>query len=171
VPDATHETWRPIAGWESLYEVSDLGRVRSLPRQTPNGMRGGKILKPVARNKYGHVRVSLHASGRSSMLRQVHQLVAEAFIGECPDGMEPRHGDGDPGNNAASNLSYGTKSENCLDSVRHGTHRNARKTHCLRGHEFTPENTWYLQGGRRCKTCKRARDRAYKANRKLGASA
>jgi len=160
VPDATHETWRPIAGYEGLYEVSDLGHVRSLPRKTASGMRGGKILKPAARNKYGHVRVSLHVNGRST-LRQVHQLVAEAFLDPCPPGMEPRHGDGDPGNNAAANLSYGTKSDNCLDSVRHGTHRNARKTHCAQGHEFTPENTYPRNGGRGrgCRECKRERDR------------
>jgi NUMOD4 motif/HNH endonuclease len=170
VPDATHETWRPVAGYEGLYEVSDLGRVRSLRRPTASGMRGGKILKPIVYSKYGHVRVGLHVNGRNT-LRQVHQLVAEAFIGECPDGMEPRHGDGNAANNAAVNLSYGTKSDNCLDSVRHGTHRNARKTHCDSGHEFTPQNTWYLQGGRRCRTCQRDRQRAYTANRKLGASA
>jgi hypothetical protein len=53
----------------------------------------------------------------------------------------------------------GTRTENELDKVAAGTHQNARKTHCLRGHEFTPENTrTNAKGWRWCRACTRLRD-------------
>jgi hypothetical protein len=53
--------------------------------------------------------------------RAVHKLVAEAFLGPCPPGQQVRHLDGNNQNNAATNLTYGTKRENELDKMRHGT--------------------------------------------------
>ena len=44
------ERWLPVTGYEGLYEVSDLGRVRSLPRQTRSGVRGGTLMKPYVQN-------------------------------------------------------------------------------------------------------------------------
>jgi hypothetical protein len=157
VPDPTRETWRPVPGYEGLYEVSDLGRVRSLRRMTRRGWRGGKILKPTPRDRYGHTVVGLSANGIKTV-RQVHQIVAEAFIGPPPGGMEACHGDGNGGNNALANLRYGTRRENILDEVRHGTHRSSRKTHCPARHEYTPENTYtYPDGRRACRECARER--------------
>ena len=51
----------------------------------------------------------------------VHQLVAMAFMGLIPDGMEVLHSDGDKTNNRPDNLSYGTRLENHADKIRHGT--------------------------------------------------
>lgn len=51
----------------------------------------------------------------------IHRMVAEAFIGPCPPGMEVCHGDGDRGNNTVANLRYGTRTENMADTLRHGT--------------------------------------------------
>lgn len=78
-----------------------------------------------------------------------------AFAGPCPEGLEVRHLDGDPANNRLTNLCYGTHSENVQDSLRHGTHAQARKDHCNAGHEFTPENTYIRpdNGYRQCRTC------------------
>jgi hypothetical protein len=158
VPDATRETWRPIPGWESLYEVSDLGRVRSLRRMTRAGWRGGKILKPTVRDKYGHVQVGLSANG-NAINRDVHLLVAAAFLGPPPGSTEICHDDGNGSNNAAANLRHGTRSENILDEVRHGRHRNSRKTHCPANHEYTPANTYtYPDGRRACRECRRERN-------------
>lgn len=50
----------------------------------------------------------------------VHQLVALTFLGPRPKGQEVRHLDGDPLNNAVTNLAYGTRSENILDVMRIG---------------------------------------------------
>lgn len=78
----------------------------------------------------------------------------EAFVGPCPEGMEVCHNNGDCTDNRLENLRYDTKSANMLDRVRHGTHHNANKTQCLRGHLFTEENTKRTaKGGRACRTC------------------
>jgi HNH endonuclease/NUMOD4 motif len=154
--DKSNERWLPIAGYENFYEVSDLGRVRSLRRKTGSGWRGGRVLKGRPHPKSGHLQVQLSVANVAKH-KYVHVLVARAFIGECPPGQEVRHLDGNPGNNAVENLTYGTRSENNLDAVRHGTHSNAAKTRCKYGHEFTPQNTVRLSGGRRrnCRTCAR----------------
>jgi len=125
------EEWRKVVGFEDSYEVSNLGRVRSLPRvwfQSPqkkhNGDEGrkyayskkGQLLKPgIASTGYPSV-----VLGRKAGTKNVHQLVAEAFIGPCPEGMEVRHKDGGRTNSNADNLHYGSRLENINDSKING---------------------------------------------------
>jgi len=155
--DATPERWLPVPGYESLYEVSDHGRVRSLPRQTVSGIRGGTMLKGHKLFELEYVQVFLHAQDRGTPFC-VHHLVALAFIGPRPDGMEVRHLDGDASNNAAANLEYGTRADNMQDMLRH--HRGQiAKTHCPYDHEYTEENTRLYRGGRFCRACERDRSR------------
>lgn len=151
--------WRPVVGHEGLYEVSSTGQVRSVPRR---GTRG-KILKPQVRKQRdaGHLLLKVYRNGVQKTVT-VHQLVAAAFLGPCPDGMQVRHLDGDPSNNAVSNLAYGTSSENRLDSVRHGTHNNARKITCKHGHPFDGHNG----RSRTCSTCRKRTANAYYHRRK-----
>lgn len=118
---AEAEEWRPVVGYEGLYEVSDHGRVRSMDRvvRYTNGQarrRKGKVLAAHPVNKYGHLLVKLGTKRRAL----VHVLVAEAFIGSRPDGMEVRHLNGDPSCNCVSNLRYGTRSENQRDHYAYG---------------------------------------------------
>ena len=158
------EHWLPVADYEGLYEVSDLGQVRSLPRRTTSG----RVLKPQPVSKFGHLEASLSRNGKVSR-QLVHRLVLAAFVGPCPEGEEVRHLDGNPGNNRLSNLAYGTRGENNLDAVRHGTHYNARKTHCDHDHEFTPENTYERPdrpGTRTCLQCQRDHNQAMAAARR-----
>ena len=153
--DATHERWLPVVGWDGYYEVSDLGRVRSVPRVGSDGRRlKGRILRPRIIPKTGYHRVCLSRAGKHYDL-YIHRLVLEAHAEACPPGMEGRHWDGDPSNNRLSNLFWGTPSENQMDNVRLGTHRNSRKTRCKWGHEFTPENTYTPPGttDRQCRAC------------------
>ena len=111
-------------------------------------------------NKKGYLTVIVRVGGRKRTLN-VHRTVLLAFVGPCPDGMECCHIDGDPHNNDIDNLRWDTASSNTLDSVRHGTHPAASKTHCKRGHEFTPENTIAQHhGGRRCRTCRAQSERS-----------
>src|SRR5699024_9822191 len=94
----------------------------------------------------------------------VHSLVAESFIGARPEGMEVCHSDGNKTNNHVANLRFGTSSDNELDKVRHGTHHEAVKTHCPRGHELFAENlkpSNAKQGKRMCLACARAHSRVY----------
>jgi hypothetical protein len=65
--------------------------------------------------------VSLSAPGKKRICRNIHQLVAEAFIGPRPDGMVVCHGAAGPLDNSAANLSYGTQAQNMADKRRDGT--------------------------------------------------
>lgn len=137
------EEWRAIDRLEGKYEVSSLGRVRV----TKTGQ-----IKSLGENRR-HRRVTVYLRGRMAIW--VHQLVAEAFIGPRPPGTEVCHRNGDGLDNRPSNLRYGTHQENMLDRREHGTavNRNTGKTHCIRNHEFTDENTRIRDGKRSCKMC------------------
>lgn len=143
------EQWRAIVGWPG-YSVSSLGRVL--------GKRGNVLLATVSHD--GYLYVSLSDAPRV-VKRKVHQLVIEAFLHERPAGMEVRHLDDDKTNNSVGNLVYGTQSENTLDMVAAGVHKEARKTHCPQGHEYTPDNLVKSKRGKRdCAECNRQRARA-----------
>lgn len=114
------ETWLPITGLEGRYEVSDLGRVRSL--------RFGKerILKARSANgAAGHLGVCLLPKTN----HYVHRLVAIAFLGEPEDGMVVCHRDGDPTNNCVENLRWGTRKDNVLDTWKHRSERDYASLH------------------------------------------
>ena len=119
------ETWLPISGYEGRYEVSDIGRVRGLPRTRTLWHGGvqrlpGKILAPgVGRGGYLHV--VLH-DGNSRWTRPVHLLVLGAFIGPRPAGLHAAHDDGVNTNNCAGNLGWKTRAENEQDKRKHGAY-------------------------------------------------
>lgn len=109
---------RPVAGFPS-YRVSKGGGVWSSRRK--------RYLKP-NKGQNGYLRVDLQEVGKRRACT-VHRLILETFIGPCPEGMECRHLDGNKLNNQIENLRWGTRSENTMDAVRHGTHP------CLRNGE------------------------------------
>ena len=117
------ELWQPVVGWETRYEVSSLGRVRSLPCETPNAkgggthIRAGKLLKPYVQ-KSGYAFVGLRDRGETATVT-VHSLVAQAFLGLCPGPIgresgcwQVDHKDRDKLNNTAKNLRWLTRDEN-----------------------------------------------------------
>ncbi len=115
------ENWRDVPTYEGRYEVSDLGRVRSVAHMTKQGRRGGCVRKLRA-DKDGYLLVDLWRGDEGKTLK-VHRIVLSAFVGPCPEGHEACHfPDRSRSNNALSNLRWGTDSENSLDAVRHGTH-------------------------------------------------
>lgn len=158
------ERWLPVPGYEGLYLVSDHGRVYALERTRQCGhpgsapqVRPAQLLKPnPVGTKRTHLAVTLQRDKRRWHVK-VHQLVLLAFVGPCPEGMEVLHWDDNPRNNHLSNLRYGTRQENIEDAKRNG--RTGRKTHCVHGHELTPENTYVWRGSRSCKSCMRRRTR------------
>lgn len=120
----TSEEWRPIQGDEGRYEVSTLGRVRSLwirnrranrPRQVP------KIMSP-RRVKDGYLAVTLSKNGEQKTT-VIHRLVLTAFYGPRPHGMEAAHLDGRKQNNCLMNLAWVTHAVNEQHKIAHGTRR------------------------------------------------
>lgn len=152
--------WRPIDGYAGGYEVSSDSQVRSLDRLDAAGRPvRGRILRP-ARLQNGYLSVALHDGTQRT--HYVHALVCAAFHGPRPEGAEIRHLDGDATNNVSSNLAWGTRSENNLDRVAHGTHHFAARISCSRGHEYTPQNTYMRLGARHCRTCRQVRQATYR---------
>jgi len=102
------EEFREVKGYEGLYEVSNLGRVRSLDRTviTSTGSRAyiGKILKP-AYDSFGYCVYGLCKEGKS-INKRAHQLVAIAFLNHTPNGLKlvVDHIDANPKNNNLNNL-------------------------------------------------------------------
>lgn len=113
------EIWKDIKGYEGLYQVSSLGRVKSLKpgnrMQDPNG-----VIRPQAR-QHGYLSVMLYRKSengaRSFKQFSVHRLVAEAFVPNPNGYVEVNHIDEDKANNRADNLEWVSHQQNCV----HGT--------------------------------------------------
>lgn len=157
-----NEMWKPVVGWEGLYEVSNHGRVRSLDRtiQTKRGpwRYKGKVLSPGV-NRHGYPMVHLK-NASSKKMAKVHRLVLEAFVGPCPDGMEGCHNNGIRDDARLVNLRWDTHSANEYDRRRHGTDHQVNKTHCPQGHPYDEENTKVIPSrptARYCRACHRER--------------
>lgn len=114
------EEWRNIKDYEGFYQVSNLGRVRSLDRVIKNRFFKGKILT-ILTDRYGYSFVRLWNSGNSKNI-SVHRLVADAFIPNPNNLPHLNHKDEIKSNNIVSNLewctikynnNYGTKKERC----------------------------------------------------------
>ena len=117
-----NEIWKDIKDYEGLYQVSNLGRIKSIGREViySNGRvvkYESKILK--TNNKYQRP-TTLLTKDKKTTTKNIHELVAQAFIGERPEGYHICHIDGDITNNELSNLRYDTVSENQIDIYRHG---------------------------------------------------
>ena len=107
----SNEVWLPIIGNEKCYEISNLGRVRSVV--------SGRILKPVE-NKKGYLFVHLKYGGSGKSY--IHRLVAEAFLknDKPEERKEVNHIDFNPKNNVVSNLEWVSHKENMHHSIKNG---------------------------------------------------
>lgn len=103
-----NEVWKPVVGYEGLYEVSDHGRVR----------RHGKVLRTALTAGYPSVNLRKNNASRTSY---VHELVLCAFVGPRPEGFFCCHGPLGCLNNHVSNLRWGTPADNAADRKRDGT--------------------------------------------------
>lgn len=143
-----NEIWR-ASQTLPRYEVSDQGRVRHAKT---------KRIRTLINDNTGYKRITASLEGVHRQFA-VSRLVCEAFHG-LPTQDKPwaLHRDGNPHNNSAENLYWSDNSANQADSVQHGTHWEARMTHCKRGHEFNEENTYHRRDGktgRNCRACAR----------------
>lgn len=124
-----NEMWRSVVGWEGLYEVSQIGSVRSVER-IAESYGGRKWLRPSTvikqrHNCQGYLLVNL-SDGKRYKTVAVHRLVALAFLGPHPIGITVNHKDGDKNNNTIENLEYCTMAENLQHALRTGLRINAR---------------------------------------------
>ena len=119
------EVWKDVAGYEGVYQVSNLGRVRSVDRlvQYSDGRKytyKGKMIKLAEnKNRGGYLYVRLSHNQRK-VLKSLHRLVAETFIENSGNKPEVNHIDGDKGNNKVSNLEWVTSKENSEHAVKNG---------------------------------------------------
>ena len=114
--------WRPVPGYEGLYEVSSFGDIKSKPRPRTKG----GLLKPSSRDG-NYLNIELSKDGEQKTFR-IHVLVLLAFKGPRPDGYVGRHLNGDNKDNWVGNLEWGTKSDNAKDMVKHGRCPLSRET-------------------------------------------
>ena len=133
------ERWRPVKNWEA-YEVSNLGRVRSLHR-------AGRIRKPHLKNGYHYI--DLWEDG-DCLHVAIHHLVLYAFgLPATPD-MECNHKNGNKGDNQVENLEWVTRSENQKHAIRLGFANPVKHSPYQKGH--TP---WNKNPDRTCVECKK----------------
>ena len=108
------EVWKDISNYEGFYQVSNLGRIKSLDRwveQRNGSFRhfDGRVLKPRLSNGYLYVSLSISENVRTV---RIHSVVAQMFIKSRPEGMVVNHKDEVKTNNCIDNLEYLTVKEN-----------------------------------------------------------
>ncbi len=111
------EEWRDVSGYNGLYKVSNLGRIKSFHFNK-------EYIKKQTINDWGYPTVGLcgliHKPRKGKQVK-VHKLVMLAFVGEKPKGLVCCHNDGNPKNNCIDNLRYDTEVGNQADRYLHGT--------------------------------------------------
>lgn len=117
------EEWRDIKGYEGKYQVSNMGRVRSLDRTIIDTLgrvvhRKGKIMKPHVDKKTGYCLIAFFNSKlHKERTHLVHRFVAEAFLQGSGEGMQVNHKDENKLNNRADNLEWVT----CKENINYGS--------------------------------------------------
>jgi len=122
------EVWKDIEGFEGMYQVSSLGRIKSLERTVKGKWKTDTIYhelirKPSTCKPYNIVRLSKNGK---SFYKTVHRLVAMAFLPNIEEKPEVNHIDGNKKNNLLSNLEWVTRSENCVHYMKLGTRNTAK---------------------------------------------
>lgn len=118
-----NEIWKDIKGFEGKYQISNFGRLKSLPRKIGNG--NGYFKKEnfpkLGKDKDGYFQYGFPTSNRRHVTYKIHKLVAIHFISDhLPIGYHICHKDGNKENNIVENLYIGDSLTNMLDRYKHG---------------------------------------------------
>ncbi len=137
-----NEEWRPVKGYEGLYEVSNTGKVKSIERYV-DVINNGTLCKRIIKerilkeiiNSNGYGVVNLFIDGKAK-IRTIHGLVSQTFIGERQKGMCACHKDSNQRNNCLENIRYDSQKNNCYDKYNNGTWQHGEK---IGSHKLTEE--------------------------------
>ena len=116
------EIWKDIRGYEGLYQISNLGRIKSLPKWRVKYGYGEIILKQSI-GKKGYKVISLNKNKKRKQYK-VHRLIAEAFIPNPENKPQINHIDGNKLNNDINNLEWCTQNENIQHAYNTGLYKN-----------------------------------------------
>lgn len=121
-----NEIWKDIKGYEGLYQVSNLGNVKSIPRIIDSQFKGKPIKREVyekvlkkSLTRFGYEYVCLSKNGKTKK-HKVHRLVGEHFIPNIENKKTINHIDGNKQNNRVDNLEWATYKENQQHAIRTG---------------------------------------------------
>ena len=121
-----NEIWKNIKGYEGLYQISNLGNVRSVPRIIDSQFKGKPIKREVyekilkkSSTKFGYDYVCLSKDGKTKKYK-IHRLVGEHFIPNLENKRTINHIDGNKHNNTVENLEWATYKENQQHAIRTG---------------------------------------------------
>lgn len=139
------EVWKDIKGYKGIYQVSNMGRVRSLDRMVPHDRTGkhgtgqrrikGRMMS-TKEIKTAYLTVTL-SRGRPSIPTYVHRLVIETFVPRAKGKRHCNHIDGNKHNNKLSNLEWSNKRENAIHAVKMGLIKICKPIKCVQtGKEY-----------------------------------
>lgn len=135
------EIWKPVAGFEGLYEVSNLGRVYSIPRIDGGNVKRGGHLMSYTSDKGGYLRCKLTKNGKRKIMF-VHRLVAMAFIPNPKNFPCINHKDENTANNVVTNLEWCDYSYN----INYGNRKEKVRAKELNGVRSKPVAQYNLDG-------------------------
>ena len=121
------EIWKDVKGHEGIYQISNLGKVKSLTRILPNGSKRKGIVLKQCTGPSGYVVVCLSKDGKSKT-KYIHRLVADAFVPNDESEKEVDHLDNNKLNNSSGNLEWVSRKENVRRSWDDGLMENQRKS-------------------------------------------
>lgn len=141
------EIWKDIDGYEGLYQISTLGRVKALARDIPGAYKNKEFIKKLSHDMYGYPQVGLSRNSKYSP-KKVHRLVAIAFIPNPNGYKEVNHKDENKDNNHVDNLEWCTTQYNLTYGHRLDCARGEKNhKHKLSEEQIKEIRKVYVKGG------------------------